>query len=283
MYSSEMLDSEPDDNSLLNLLGKHFVSIYYTYCDGSNKPEFGTISAFVIVIDGTYWLVTAGHATKEIEKHSENGIQFENFSLMDQFGGGGYVKPVPIDFDITRIIHFYSDRNPSGADFAFYPLHSLSFRTLKANGIVALNLLTDYKKYVDRPYDRMVMLGVPTETVLVDRESKTVNSKLLLVPISNLSEDQVDIRLRSQNYRRIYGEICGDLAHEVGVLSIEGTSGGPVFGIWLSDDKSQFEYCAIGIQSGWLASVKQVAACPLDGFAAELSWQLSPNLPQVLI
>lgn len=64
-------------------------------------------------------------------------------------------------------------------------------------------------------------------------------------------------------------------------MTIAGMSGGPVFGMWFSDDRRTFDYTVVGIQSGWDSKTLEIAAWPVDELAYQIALQTVGNLHPV--
>lgn len=253
------------------LFGRHFV-----YLIGRYKPERAgqepvTASAFLIDLGGQCYVVTAGHVITKMRAVRDGGQQFENFSAMDVFGGGQFREAVPLGLGIDDFAAEFDEGEASGIDVAIAPLPDYIVRVLAKNNTVPIPASADMEQLLDEPYDKLLLAGIPAETVTHGAEArgKKLEVTMASVIMSALGPEQASSVISQGPYERIYGQISPDVREHV--ESVAGMSGGPVFGLWYSQDGAQFRYTVIGIQSGWDPGARQIAAWPIGYMIAHFS------------
>ena len=249
-------------------MGRHFISMAIAGQTPDGKVHKRTYSAFVVTHNGSWFLMTAGHNIVAVEKDVMSlGFLVTTWELNDAFAGGAFNdRAVPTDLRSGSWQYIFS--SDDGLDMASAYLDPFFVRALVANGVTPIDLVDDLLRLAGLPYDRLVLAGVADETTSF--EDARLRQSLFLIPIRPLANAEVHPALYSATERRIYGAIEGDGWDSSGLTDIKGTSGGPVFGVWFSEDRKTFDYAAVGIQSGWLSSSKQIAASPLDDLAVAL-------------
>lgn len=267
-YPASALFSD-DALSLLKILGKHFVSMLVVFETSAGQRQVRSYSAFVASFMGTWHFLTAGHCVLEMKELKAHGYVIVAWDVNDAFAGGPYFRSFTVELRLEDWVYSYSEFDPSGPDIASVPIDPFHLRTLRANGIRPLDLTADLERLSGTPFDRMGLVGVPAEKTV--QRGDRVNQFLFCIPVRPLEPFQVVEKLRSEE-RRMFGQIESDEFGSSGITTIAGTSGGPVFGFWISDDRSTFDYAAVGIQSGWDPASKQIAAWPLDELSAALAY-----------
>jgi hypothetical protein len=101
--------------------------------------------------------------------------------------------------------------------------------------------------------DFYTLLGIPGEYVIVDTQSIDIKSTLYSIELLNE---------RPEGYPetvipKFYGHI--ELVDEL--TTIEGMSGGPIFAFH-QNEKGEFHYWLIALQSTWKPRSQVIAACP---------------------
>ena len=253
------------------LVCRHFVVLTGTYfqLDDSGKPVSGelifTYSAFVMSFGGVWFLTTAGHVIKEINKFTQHkNIKIREFNLLDWTGTNAkHDTLIPFDYENAAPSGIYDKE--FGVDFGYMILSNHDKRLLQANGIIAFEEKDWIKQPKDEDYVAYCVLGVPKQLV----EQKLGVSITGRQYIGTLSADLLWLRRvqespdegQTTQLPRFVAEIAdlGDL------LSIEGMSGGPVFGLAKQDGR--LKYWPVAVQSSWDKKTKTIYACPLAPFA----------------
>ena len=148
-------------------------------------------------------------------------------------------------------------------DMACATLPDFIVLTLEKNQTVAVDATADMEALIAEPFDKLLLAGVPEETVeqASDARGKKLNVTLACLIAESLDPQDASDAIRGGRYERIFGQLGSDVAKHL--ESIAGTSGGPVFGLWYSQDGSKFQYTILGIQSGWDSGSRQLVAWPL--------------------
>lgn len=256
-----MSDSGLSSTFLREAAGKHFVFLtYYARGPGEEAAErLYHASCFVVAFEGLWWLMTAGHVIKDITDNTAKGVTYSTFRLQDKLAGNNYPLGVPYDFDLREWIVIYADIN--GTDYAIAPLTELIASNLKAGGVEPIR----ENGWGTMPFDQYsdwLLVGMPDESYRRDGDRHSL--ALTAIPLEptecppGLLNPPVN-----KNFGRLIERPELDTAS---VESVVGMSGGPIFGVKRNDASQTAEYWAIGVQSGWLATHRVVAFCPLPAF-----------------
>jgi len=267
-----------------NRLCRHFVVLTGTYfqLDDSGKPTSDellfTYSAFAMSFDGMWFLMTAGHVIKEINKYFHHKrIKIREFNLLDWTGTDAkHDTLIPFDYENAAPSGLWDKE--LGVDFGYLVLSDHDKRLLQANGILAFEEKDWIKQPKDEDYIAYCVLGVPQESVKkkvgISITGKpyigTLGTGLLWLQRIEDSQDQKP----TTQLQRFIAEITnlGDLQ------SIEGMSGGPVFGLAIDKKDGRLKYWPVAIQSSW-DQKKTIFACPLAPCAYVLHRMLNAQVP----
>lgn len=267
MHSMQLLHAD-DDIGLTKLFGRHFVSIIVYGKWPTGEPLTASYSAFVFAAGERWFLLTAGHNIANWKEAVDKGAIIRGCDLNDAFAGGPHDRTLPIDTRSDDWLTIYDPKDPSGLDLACAPLADFHRLALAANGIVPLELGVDFRRLSRTPCAHLYVTGVPVETTSI--KANRLHQNLCVIPAFGLHDQSVSPALRHE-LKRHYGSIHLPGWTSSGLANIDGMSGGPVFGIWQDQATQTFDYAAIGIQSGWDASAKQIAATPLDAISRAIA------------
>lgn len=265
-YPSQRLGAS-EGEGLVKLFGRHFLTMVLGFRDKQGKVHTAAYSAFVASHDGEWSLLTAGHNLAQIAEMSQSaGIVA--WDLGDAFAERPHEGSTPSGLRMSDWKYVFEELNPSGTDIAAATLSPFIVRSLKANNVIPLELADDVERLAHLPCHNLFLVGCARETTHF--QGTRLMQLLYCIPVSPLNASDVAPALRGEA-PRVHGSIQGDGWSSAGITTIEGTSGGPLFGVWFSDDKSTFDYAAVGIQSGWDKPSKQIAAWPLGGLSKRLA------------
>lgn len=222
------------------------------------------ISCFVVIVEGVWFLVTAGHVIRDIRQAIADGCSFENGKLGDswaakRFPGASYPHGFMDDhWDVA----FNED---NGLDYAVSFLSELTVGNLNAAGV--LPITEEICKAP--PFSHMspwLMVGIPRETV-VQLRPRSVWGGLTMIPLEPVDSPPAPYEKRPRHF---YGKIRDrTIDGKPGVQDIDGMSGGPVFGVTSLGDGT-IQYWALGVQSQWYDKTRVVAFCPLAALIQEI-------------
>jgi len=245
-------------SQVCEFFGRHFVSYagsYYLLDSNGNptgKPVGFNYSGFVVSICGRWNLMTAGHILEDLANNlRDNRIIFDREYLVDCYGPNPRTNhPTPFDFEAAPKTFIYRD----GLDFGLIGLSDYYVRLLEANGVLPFPAIDWLRQPSD--YDFYFLYGLPKELNPVDLERKN----LVLNPVM-MFVDKLPTRpecAKATDYPRFFG--C--LRDKDEIQSIDGMSGGPIFGM-SRDDEGRDRYWAVGVQSGWWPGQRIIAATPM--------------------
>ena len=230
---------------------QHIVPIYFCFQKGDIKHQF-IITSFAFSVSDFWFLITAGHCFKQIrEELIDKGWTLVNCSLIDFLGlNAKFKEPIPFNFDIKKAFFFPEINDDYSFDYGIYPLSSYYKELLLSNKIKSLNEEV-WKNQPDH-VDVCAIIGMPSELINFERSVELVSCFLYADIIDENPEGFKDTSLP-----RIYAKINLDK----GIGSIEGMSGGPLFGFQQLEN-GESRYWLLGLQSTWHPPSQHIAACP---------------------
>lgn len=237
---------------------RHTVPIFIEI-QRDGETQRAVFSAFVMSVRGQWLLMTAGHCIDTIENAKKAGFRILRCLLFDSTGlDAKHLDPIPFDWESavpTKLC--YCDTYDYGIVF----LSDLYVRLLEANGISPLTEDVWDKQPSDPAF--YCLLGIPYESFRLEHE--IAHFKSALIPVNRLSE-------RPPGFAPTDAPtFWGQLPHSDAIENIEGMSGGPVLSFATVDGR--LRYWLHAMQSRWLRSTRQIAACemrPLGVFLTEV-------------
>ena len=154
-------------------------------------------------------------------------------------------------------------------DIAFKKLDPFHQRALKANNMSPINLAEDFSRLKKSPVEMLMLAGLPDEKTNIGNAAARLT--VVIIPGDLIAFSQASEVFKDGSENRYFGQLDRGKWNKSDLTSITGTSGGPVFGIWYSEDKKQFDYTVVAIQSGWCERELQFAAWPIDDISAYLA------------
>jgi hypothetical protein len=217
-------------------------------------PRAFFVSGFITEFGGNWYWVTAGHIVRDIETVLSRG-QADNFRLIDTFGHAVDHNPIPFDFPNAWKTICYDEEE--GLDFAAVGLGHMERQALERNGVRPVTegewRAADHLQYAD-----YVMLGLPTDCV---RRITTADAIFGRADPSLIHATQLSPI--PQHFVTPSPRLVASINKEWADGSIDGMSGGPVFGI----DATTGEANVVAVQSHWREDERIIAACPISVFA----------------
>lgn len=207
------------------------------------------VTAFVLSVENQWFLITAGHCLREIEKLQLQGTEIVSCALIDTMGANA--------IDKFTIPFAYEDASPEylsdELEFDYgVILLSLYYRQhLEANGIQPLT--EEVWDMQPDEFDFYKLIGIPYELLEVTPEDVKVTTTLL--DIEPLKNWPTSVRVTTAP------QFVGRISLENRIKSIKGTSGGPIFG-FVENPPGTLKYWLVALQSRWLPRSHIVVGCP---------------------
>jgi hypothetical protein len=250
-------DSDPTRKGL-QFLCQHLVGLCVTYRhttpeEADLPPRFVTCSGTLLFVEGALYFLTAGHVLKALRELRDNeNVAIENASLADVFGHKR-VSDTPIPFDLRSAHLSFIDDEEMGLDFGVIPIGPHHARLLQKNGMVALTE-ENWIRQGDAEIEGYTMLGFPAELVSERvSESSTVHIEVAMFGVQRVELDR-------DEPKTVYPRFVGQLGQNLPFKSIEGMSGGVIFGF---QSEPQLRYWVVAIQSSWERQTRIVYGCSL--------------------
>lgn len=244
---------KPSRDKIAGYFNQHCAPLYIHFKKNDEHHHY-VFSTFVMSIDDEWFLVTAGHCLKEIEKIKNAGYSIAKSSLLD-FGGLNAKHFQPIPFDFENSIYGHLDDNKY--DYGIIQLSTYYRRLMESNDISALNEEVWEKQPKDP--DFYFLLGVPDQLTEVTEDKIKITTTLHTV----IKCDSVPIEFEKTEAPTFYGEIHLD----DDLSSIKGMSGGPLFS-FKRTESGELKYWLCAVQSRWIKNKRLIAACLINPFAS---------------
>ena len=223
-----------------------------------------SVSTFVISVRDVWFLITAGHVLRDVERRLKDGRQIVKARLVDGFATNETLPPIVFPFSDTPEWHVFS----GGLDYALFPLRPLYALQLMEGGVVPLN----EESWTDAPEepDAYYLLGFPDQATDVSVNSRSdggvvnVSTGTPLLPVVRVTDPPDTMKLAAE---RFYAKVpvvagSGD-GRDTSLTDISGMSGGPVFAV-AHEGKETLRYWVVAVQSSWLEDSRVLAACPIE-------------------
>ena len=262
---------EEQRGRIISFFFQHIVPIYFCFEKKDKIHEF-FLTSFVFSVCDYWFLITAGHCFRQIkEEKIEKGWILSSCSLHDCLGiNARFKEPIPFPFDINKAFYFPEINND---DYSFYygiyPLSSYFKGLFLSNNIKSLN--EEVWKKQPKHIDESALIGLPSELQKFD-QGVVIGSSLIF---ADIVEDKPN-EFRNDSLPQIYAKIQMD----DGIHSIEGMSGGPLFG-FRKYDNGEMRYWLLGLQSRWLPESHFIAVCPTKYIGLLLESYISKINPVV--
>lgn len=273
MQKSKLLLPHPNDelikDQIMSLfhkwISRHLVSlvIKYWHVDEKGKQSDGPFvtasSGTILSIANMWFYVTAGHVIRDLNKlttHSK--VKLENTFFIDSLGfDARHTNNIPFNYNES----YRSWTFENGMDFGLIVLGPNERRLMQANGIVPVPV-TDWLLHDIDKCNAFALLGIPHQYVKLEkRETEGLMTGTVLMSLKRMK--RLPRGAEKTPIKRFVAKIM-----KIGNLqSIEGMSGGPIFGFEQRGD--QYYGHIIAIQSKCLDN-KYVFGCPTALIAKEL-------------
>lgn len=256
-------------NDMVQFFCRHMLGLCVTYeARHENRVQqtarFAAYAGTLIKIDNAVCFLTAGHNLREVQDALRGDrVDVKHAVLADSFGGGKFSHPIP--FAIRSEEFFFVDDDAEGLDFGVIVLSPYYVRLLAANGSVALEEV-NWLHQAEIKFDLYAMLGLPKE-FSSEFLSSSGNARVspTMFPLQRLVEPPAGSA--STRFERFVGKINPEL----GLESLKGMSGGPIFGF--RREGSELRYWVVALQSTWLRGQDIVFGCPVPTLASLMtSW-----------
>ena len=277
MISSNIVQDKASDR-ILDALCKHIVCLSWLDVlvspneksdkPSSYEPEAFAVSSFIITVKDIWFLVTAGHILKKLEKRLKAGRKIVKSRLIDGMAGATGIGS--IIFDLGNEPQWYID-DDNGLDYGVIPLRPLYVQQLIAAGIKPLVS----ECWIDIPSDpdACFLLGFPKEEKKIDlrifEDGGDVRIEIgtPLLPVEPIDNPPERIQKSADRfYAKVPIITAAESSLDKDFTDIDGMSGGPLFVI-KQTGKGKSRYWIVGIQSSWLPDERILAACPIQPLA----------------
>jgi hypothetical protein len=183
----------------------------------------------------------------------------------------GAISRDPIPFDLIGAPKIYLDNDADGLDFGFISIHPYYRRLLEANQVVVLDE-QHWQHLHEATFTSYGVLGIPREWVRAQVRSTfsetciTSTAAPVFFPVAWVDDPPAEL-LNTTCPRFI-----GRLPDLIPLESIDGMSGGPIFGF--RQENGSLRYWIVAIQSSWRKNEKIICGCLLPYIGALVEREL---------
>lgn len=265
-------------NAFMKFMGRHLVvltGLYESYDDNGKLFHTGlfAFSGFVLNLHDRFFWVTAGHCFDDkFDKPIRAGtLKILECGFADYFGDK-VINAHKIPYSYEPGCAFYIDNESMGLDFGVIPLDNLTTRGLIANGVKAIGR-ENWEKQQDLSFEQYKILGVPTHlTECQISASGAIVGGLqpAMITIDRLDPNAIPNPLPDTWF-------VGQIPPDVTIQSIEGMSGGPIYG-FRRGSQGKWLYHVVALQSRWRPDERITFGCSLPLFAEALHKEIGEML-----
>lgn len=237
-----------EDDPIVRFFHKHLVPILFTVQEETVSRQF-IVTAFVLSAADQWFLITAGHCLRDIEKLLSQGSEIESCALIDTMGDGAINEyTIPFAYENASPEYLSDDLE---FDYGVIPLSHYYRQLLETNNIQSLTEQV-WDKQPDK-FEFYKLIGIPYELLEITPNYINVTTTLLDIEPLDKMPDGISKTSSSQ--------FVGKIILGKGVKNIKGTSGGPIFG-FRENPPGTLKYWLVALQSRWLPTSQIVIGCP---------------------
>jgi len=237
------------NNNLVGFFHRHLVPIFISL-ESDHDSRNTVITAFLMSVKENWYLITSGHTINDIEiLRNDHGYKITKCLLIDSLGIGAIDNhPIPFVYESANATCISAERY---FDYGFLEIGQYYRNLLEKNKVYPLN--EEVWKKRPTKIDFYLLLGIPGETVNVSPNNIKFDPTLFSIEYLPDHPERFEETVIPQFYGKIH---LGD-----DIKSIEGVSGGPIFGFY-ENDNGEMRYWVIATQSTWLPKSRIISACP---------------------
>jgi hypothetical protein len=249
-YSSKIPVAAQFEGSISDELSKHVLGVRVGLQKGVEQTTY-VFSAVIVLMEGVWILVTAGHCLDDIDAAVTSGYSVASFGLID--GTNSEAKDhhiVPISYTASKPKSFFKNEDHA-TDIGLIVLDTLTTENLRKNGMLPIPAGAWGAPL--KSVDFYILSGLPDEYV-TEMTSVTL-STMVFLEVNEVAD-------RPEAFDKSDGAVFyGELNRPDELKSIVGMSGGPIFAFRKIADGWQYSLHAI--QSTWDKS--RYLAAPIFG------------------
>lgn len=252
------------DNAFVSMLCRHLVGLVVEYQskDDSGAPVHSraVISGFVLELHSRWFWVTAGHTLKD---YLDKPINDGTLRIIDSGFADYWVTDAEhrhlYPFRYEPGCAFYIEAAEDSLDFGLIPLDGLMRQAFAKNGVIPISR-NNWISQHQLEFSVYKMLGFPAHENRV-RTIGGVTANYALTALLDLE------RITNEEAGPSAGDewFSARLHPGAKLPSIEGMSGGPIYGFRKVDDR--WSYHVVALQSRWWPERRIIFGCSLPRFA----------------
>ena len=249
----------------LKYMSRHLVALtseYKSYEKGK-LLHHGVLafSGFPIEMLNRWFWVTAGHCLKMLDDNiPTKTMELFRTEFMDCFGPGEPVlNGVPYTYEPG--CGFFIEKKDLALDFGLIPLRNLYRQNMVKNGVVAISRI-HWESQAELTFSEYKILGFPAHDKVEEFDASggaEAAIRPVMIAIDRIEKGEIDNPPDGAWF-------IGRIPDDVTISSVEGMSGGPIFGFRKSAS-GQWFYQIVGLQSWWRPETRIIFGCSLPLFA----------------
>jgi hypothetical protein len=262
-------DQEQKERGFVQFMSRHLVAMvgdYESYQPSGEILHRGmfVFSGFIIELHDRWFWTTAGHCLEDyLETPVRNGVMKILGSGFADYFGPDVKSQSNIPFTYQVGDGFYVQKPDLGLDFALVRLPELLRKNLEHNGVVPI-IRKNWVYQDTLEFSLYRMLGFPSHLVTEpEYDEKGVLKPGTMQPVM-LAINRIEQREAGVEAASAWFE--GRIDPRIDIPSIEGMSGGPIFG-FRRNDEGGWSYHVVALQSRWFKKQRIVHGCSLPVFA----------------
>lgn len=259
----------------VRFMSRHLVALtgeYRTFKEEGSLFHRGVFafSGFVLSMGDRWFWVTAGHCLKdELDgRIKARRMQVSEVAFADYFG------PDPCNYNRLPYTYepdcgFYVYDRDLALDFGLIPLRPLYRQGMEANGVLPI-CRENWIKQPGLTFDYFKMLGFPSHRIQVTEDETghiTSYMQSAMIAIDRVAPEDIDNPPPGAWF-------VGRIPADVEIPSIEGMSGGPIYGFRRAEDGKLY-YHVVALQSWWRERSRITFGCSLPVFAEAVQTALA--------
>lgn len=260
------------DDKIVSLFHKHVVYLSFVFEKEEEESCKGIVTFFVLSVAGNWFLITAGHCIRNLEKLISAGYQITQSYLIESLGlEARHREAIPFHYEGVQPIYLNIDDGLE-LDYGFIHLSTYYKELLQKNNIQPFDETT--WRLQPRILDFYFLVGLPEDLGVVNND--TIELAPILLVVNKIHE--VPDNYPKSELPLFYGHIQ---LHE-DITTIKGMSGGPILGFY-ENEIGELKYWLIAVQSHWFPSTQVIVAyptLPLGEFLDSVLSEGSPKIPQ---
>lgn len=259
-----MTEMNEEQRRFMRCMSKHLVVLSFVvqrFKEGKpTKLDGFHLSGWIINLHDHIFWATASHSLKLIDKEIEKGnMEIDSVRFVDCFGAEAK-DDTSIPFHYEPGCGIFREGDEPGYDAALIPVDYLTMRGFLYNKVKAVGR-ANWIHQTGMQFDHYKMLGIPAHLTQFSVSKRgEISTGIRPVMIAIDAVDRATIKNPPPE-----DWFVGRIHEDVEIESIEGMSGGPIYGFRKTDEN--WFYHVVALQSRWREEERIIFGSPVKLFA----------------